>query len=146
MTEKIIDFDTAKLAKEKGFEVNCLHFYTKLNSKMFRIDEHGRTYTIKNTTKKLYKCGEEAALNIESVYLAPTQSLLQKWLRDNYNIDIQVLIVKPGYKEYKVEIYRIEENNPHYLHTFIRDGDYVKFFLLYEDALEAGLKESLKII
>ena len=51
--EDLISFETAKLAKEKGFGAECLHFYTKPNSKMFGIDECGRSYPIKNTSFRL---------------------------------------------------------------------------------------------
>ena len=77
MIEHLVSFETAKLAKEKGFDLETPYFYTKPNSKMFGLDEKGRAYHIKNTAKKLYTCGEEATLNIENVYVAPTQSLLQ---------------------------------------------------------------------
>lgn len=53
MKEELTTFETAKLAKEKGFNIETLHFYTKSNSKMFGIDEKGRSYPIKNTSKKL---------------------------------------------------------------------------------------------
>ena len=130
MEEKLIEFETAKLATEKGFNVNCLHFYTKPNSKMFGIDEHNRTYTIKNTTKKLYKCGEEAALNIESVYLAPTQSLLQKWLREIHKINVYC---SPCEHDESLWYNNIASQTPVFTGT-------------YEEALEIGLQEGLKLI
>ena len=100
MEEQRISFKTAKLAKEKGFDLETSYFYTKPNSKMFGIDEKGRAYHIKNTAKKIYMCGEEATLNIENVYVAPTQSLLQKWLREKYDIlvETQFDTVSFGYR------------------------------------------------
>jgi len=76
MEETLISFETAMLAKEKGLDLITIFFYTKPNSKMFGIDEHGRTYPIKNTPKKAYKCGEEAVLHVKNAYSAPTQGLL----------------------------------------------------------------------
>ena len=50
MKEQIIEFETAKLAKDRGFEIQCLYFYTKPNSKMFGLDEKGRNLWNKKYT------------------------------------------------------------------------------------------------
>lgn len=84
--EQLIEFQTAKLAKEKGFNWETLHFYTKPGSKMLGIDERGRYYPMKNISKKIYTRDKNVAVNMESVYQAPTQSSLQRWLREVYNI------------------------------------------------------------
>ena len=111
MKDTLITFKTAKLVKEKGFDLETSYFYTKPNSKMFGLDEEGRAYPIKNTAKKLYTCGEEAALNIENVYVAPTQSLLQKWLREIYSIDVYVaprINSVTGIREYWATLFTID--------------------------------------
>lgn len=139
MKEQLISFETAKLAKEKGFDIETLHFYTKPNSKMFGLDEHGRSYSIINTPKKVYTCGKEVTLNIKSVYPAPTQSLLAAWLRKIHKIDI---IIKPwtgdtkGCKMYAADICIFGTNM------------YFKLQRLntYEEALEEGLLKALNII
>ncbi len=136
MKENIVSFQVAKLAKEKGFEIETLYFYTKPNSKMFGLDEQGRSYSIKNISKKLYKCGEDAALSIKNVYLAPTQALLQKWLREVHNIHIDIPymdeVLKYGYK-----ITTILNNT---------ESEEVFKFNTYEEALEIGLFEALNLI
>ena len=43
-----VSFELAKLLKKVGFDKESLKFYTKQNSKMFGIDEHGRNYPMKN--------------------------------------------------------------------------------------------------
>lgn len=128
MEEQLINFKTAKLAKEKGFDIETLHFYTKPRAKMFGIDEHGRSYPIKNTSKKLYTCGEESVLNIKNVIFVPTQSLLQKWLREVYKIDVLPYKVNDKY----TTEYNGSENEA------LKDT--------YEKALELGLYQSLKLI
>ena len=66
MKEKIISFETAKLAKDKG-----------LNLKNIKIDH--------------YDINGNIEPKIGLVYLqAPTQSLLQKWLREKHNIHIGI--------------------------------------------------------
>lgn len=137
MKEQIISFELAKLAKDKGFDVESLYFYTKPNSKMYAIDEEIRAYEIKNTARKLYECGKHAALNRESVLLAPTQGLLQKWLREKHSIDVIVdKVDSTPSSGYYFNIYR--EN--------IEDEYGIIKFNTYEDALEKGLEEALKLM
>lgn len=73
-------------------------------------------------------------------------SYIQKWLRDIHGIDLHILRNKPGYNEYKVEIYKVSSSTHDYIHFWIKDGEYIKWFLTYEEALEAGLQEALKLI
>ena len=105
---KPVDFTTAKLLKEKGYNGQCLNFYTKPNSKMFGIDEHYRNYPIKNTPKKLYTVGEHAVLNIENVYFAPTIAEVVCWIYSKYQIWIQVSILKDDEWHYSI---RRKDNN-----------------------------------
>lgn len=141
MKENIVSFQVAKLAKEKGFEIETLYFYTKPNSKMFGLDEQGRSYSIKNISKKLYKCGEDTALSIKNVYLAPTQALLQKWIRETHKIYVTAL---PSYTD-------DSDNKKHYFELFYGKtlrlfGDKYSYFPTYEEALEVGLFEALNLI
>ncbi len=134
MKEQIIQFETAKLAKEKEFDIECLHFYTKPNSKMFGLDKRGRPYSIKNMPKELYTVGNHAALNAKSVYLAPTQSLLQKWTSEVHNIDISISPSLVKWYYYTI-----------YLNKICMD-DNEQPFKTYELALEEALQEALKLI
>ena len=142
MKEELITFETAKLAKEKGFNnlESLTYFYTKPNSKMFGIDEEGRSYPIKNTSKKLYKCGEHAALRIESIIEAPTQSLLQKWLRDVYKIE--VTCYKEDNNKYSVSRGKFTSTE----NTLSGTTGNINYFDSYEEALEVGLLDALKLI
>jgi len=98
MKDKLILLSTAKLAKEKGFDIDQ-------NSKgKFRLSE------------------------------IPSQSMLQKWLRDKTLVEVFV---------------------EKYLHKYIAkiidyDGGitnfYTNHFSTYEKALEAGLRMGLKLI
>lgn len=145
MKEELITYDTAVLAKEKGFNIECLHFYTKPNSKMFGIDEHGRSYPIKNKSKSLYVIGEHATLNIKSAFYVPSQSLLQRWLREVHNIHVFCcldIIDKHG--SYWVEI-GIKDTSTGYgykgvFETELNEGK------TYEEVLEIGLYQALKLI
>jgi hypothetical protein len=96
MKEQLITFETAKLAKEKGFDLN------------------GHTND---------KC-------------SPSQSLLQKWLRDKFQVHIEIY-VQLGFKHWSVSILpmakRVKAEHP-------------SGFTSYEEALEKGLQEALKLI
>ena len=146
MKEELIKFDTAKLAKEKGFDLDLediLYFYTKPRSKMFGIDEHFRSYLIKNTPKKLYKVGEHACLNIGSLIPAPTQALLQKWLREEHKLHIVIIPTLGGFTFKVVDVQMDpsdEIERPPYKEVDGRD------FTVYEEALEGGLREMLGLL
>lgn len=134
MEEVLVSFEVAKLAEEVGFDIECLSFYVKPNSKMFGIDEKGRYYPIKSISKKLYKIGQHATLNIENVSYAPTQSLLQKWLREVHNITYSVYPNQD--KMWTCNITTIKKYK-------LIGTEYGK---TYEEALEKGLLEGLKLL
>jgi len=74
MKEQLITFDTAKLAKEKGFDW---------------IPEFKNVYSVYNCWGiHSYDSKIKNLINLDNKTLAPTQSLLQKWLRDVHKIDV----------------------------------------------------------
>ena len=141
MKEQLITFETAVLAKEKGF-VNgtkgCFIVYKEdnINPKGDKGTKKGEFEYCKGFSLKNGELDSDEDYN----YLErPTQSLLQKWLREVYNTH---LMVEPFYNEQKVLVYgfdliteRIEEE------TIVEKG-----FKTYEEALEVGLQEALKLI
>lgn len=120
MEDQLISFETAKLAKEKGYQHHFIGlFYNdggELNSLLITepVDIH-----------------------------APTQSLLQRWLREEKRLFITVIISDDH--EYIVEpMFRIEIREHRYqmLRRFKTDFQ----FRNYEGALEAALVEALKLL
>jgi len=82
MKEQLISFKTAKLAKEKGFNEPCSMWY--------------EGHTLSPSEKPGYNSEDPTE------YAAPTQSLLQKWLREKHNIDIYTYVERSlGGKYYK---------------------------------------------
>ena len=79
MKDELISFETAKLAKEKEFKEDCNYFFSSSYSKIKYI------YTESEIMNK-YLADDE--------YAAPTQSLLQRWLRENHNINLFVFKTK----------------------------------------------------
>ena len=126
MKEELIIFETAKLAKEKGF-----------NNGSFNIWHHNGEYTM--TSNSLFRDNGVTMMHNEKGYIeAPTQSLLQKWLRENHDLHLCV----------GLDSSLIEE--PNYDYQFINHSQTVDYsetnFNTYEEALEKGLYEALKLI
>ena len=85
MEEQLISFETAKLAKEKGFTY-AYEFYDKEGN----IVDFG---IVGGWTD----CHDEN-------YAAPTQSLLQKWLREKHDIHFEI---KPIFDVNEIRPYHI---------------------------------------
>ena len=123
MKDELISFETAKLAKEKGFD-NLVCYYAHGIAGIGEISS--------NTYKELESSGDLA----NGVLPIPTQSLLQKWLREEYDIHI---FIKPmdtltAGKQFVGE----------YGIGYPDKG--IGCFNTYEEALEAGLVEALKLV
>lgn len=147
MKEQLITFNTAQLAKEKGFDGYCYDCFNQQgnlysNGWCEYIDDNG----IKNHfTKEDIK---------DTHYLRPTQSLLQKWLRDKFQIHIvfqDIFNMKTNEikyypvlnlfgKQYDNLLLPKRKNKGAYIYL----GDVWKES--YEEALEFGLQEALKLI
>ena len=130
MEEQLITFETAKLAKDKGFKEFSYACYK----------EDGILENLNN----IWHYGCEGGMELDEWFYdynnykhkklisAPTQSLLQKWLREEYSIQVMVTshnhawvaIVENAFTPYK----------------------WINNFNSYENALEQGLLEALKLI
>jgi len=130
MNEQLITFETAKIAKEKGFSTGTYYLW--------------ETYECNKKLETPKLCKHEAEnYNSEGdgiSFEAPTQSLLQKWLREEHNIHLVCWWYDKEDKFY-TEIGRKTEHN-----LFVQTGDVTKMFNTYEEALETGLLEALKLI
>ena len=129
MQEELIKFKTAKLAKEKGFNIYNDFFYCEtfglcqLGEETLCVFNHPKT----NKIEFIYDCNNE--FEEGERFYAPTQSLLQKWLREVHNIFIDV----------NINLFcAIFHNKDFYTVT--------DYYNIYEEALEIGLQEALKLI
>jgi len=142
MKETLITFETAKLAKEKGFNIKL--------KKRFRL-ENGVA------VKKKY--GKKQDFNTNNpnheVYSRPTQSLLQKWLREEYNCYIDILPHRDGdsknekwkTKEDVFWLVEVDYYGKNFEIEYTEGSDFSQTFIkTYEEALEIGLQEGLKLI
>ena len=130
MEDTRINFETAKLVKEKGFpqETNRLEIPYYNYKGEFKGD-------VSDWRIRRYLRGEDTS-DIEFVS-APTQSLLAKWLREEHNII--VLVDYEGIDGYYYKFYSYKEGNKNY------DAS-DKNYNTYEEAYEIGLQEALKLI
>lgn len=132
MTEQLVLFDTAKLAREKGFDWDCRMVYKGCKEGLYLAKDKNYIYhKYKRFPYKQCSTRKNSVMSNAKIprYTAPTQSLLQKWLREEHNIFIQVDV------NFNVKIYYKDE-----LH------DELFTFNSYEQALEKGLQEALKLI
>lgn len=117
--EAYCSFEVSKLLDEKGFDEPChLHYhYVKEFDRYFQTEEK-----IDISFKKFY-------------YPCPTHQMAVAWLRQKYDISIEVSVLK--YNCWVYTIYKIFSNKVEELYN---DGE----FKSYEDAIEAALKYSLE--
>jgi hypothetical protein len=141
MEEQLITFDTAKIAKEKGFDLE----FCNVGWHGDFGDLKGDSYPFLGTYsfyKSMY-CNNKDEHQIQR----PTQPLLQKWLREVHNINI-FMTFKPNIKKWDFIPYSMDMNGKEYIKY---NSEYTKQnnerrFKSYEEALEVGLQESLKLI
>lgn len=135
LDEPEITCQTAKLAKELGFEFKSKRFYTD----KYGLCEEGEEFLYINLPipegkdlEYIYDCNYEFGEGER--YYAPTQSLLQKWLRDVYKIHIDVSYLDCVYGFY----FNITEM------IVNKQSEPSKGYKTFEEALEIGLQEAIK--
>ena len=93
--EEICTYEVCKLAKEKGFNCKVYNYYqaTKHYYETLRgIELH--SVCCKLETDDCYSRYNKGS---EGVVSAPTQSLLQRWLREEKNVHIEIIATACGY-------------------------------------------------
>lgn len=126
MTEELVTLETAKLLKDKGFNWKCEH-----------LIDRNKVITKYNLPQSMSCCME---IDDESVeFLCPTLYIAQKWLRETKNLHIEIFYMRGDYWVYGIltipEHDIIELPNRPLVH-----------YKSYEEALEAGIQEALKLI
>lgn len=153
MKEQLISFETAKLAKENGFKIPVKQYYFEdgefrehslqgINGYYgedyeFTLEEFDENWNNDWLTKKngdrCFGCNKNKGYF--ETFSAPTQALLQKWLREVHNIHIAILPKQLP-------------NNSIVYYSFKGKlkMDFDDLYETYEEALEHGLQEALKLI
>ena len=140
MKEQLVSFQVAKLAKEKGFNWKVINYFKLSTISNPLIEDECRPQNINS-------------LQSDSIFSRPTQSLLAKWLREEHNIHIKIddFIDDETGIEWDYEIVIIgtdldERGNYIPLISYDMNNSIERKFKTYEEALELGLQEALKLI
>ena len=93
--EELVSFETAKMAKEKGFDIPVQTAYRSIRGGSFHIigERYNNGQAIDYITK-LSNYNDNLDEDADETWSRPFQSLLQKWLRENYNIFLEKPFVK----------------------------------------------------
>lgn len=140
--ESYVSFDTARMLKEAGFDLSCRGVYVTDRTGYYEF----REYDNKQTTDDLCWNTEDG---FQYEYLAPTQALAARWLREVHGIHVMIhpyydcsvnadgeIVDKRMYWGYMI-LYAATGN-------LAEDND--ERFDNYEQALEAGLQKVIKLI
>lgn len=138
MKEQLISFETAKLAKEKGFEQNGF-YQIYWEGKQEKTPFSKALYYKKLIEDNILE--QETSIQLK-IYVAPTQALLQKWLRETHRISVDVRLVT----NLKVYDYRVVEIDKEYHNSFFDGVISPHAYPSYEGALEMGIVRALKLL
>ena len=135
MQEQLVSFETSVLAKSKGF--------VKTGNWMGFVDKfyHPRTGT-------LLSMGRTGRPPFNTLIYAPTQSLMQRWLREVHEIHINIqMLYQCNIEPAEFEGWIIYIAGESFETNYEINKDLIsKVFKSYEEALEYGLFEMLKLI
>lgn len=120
MEDEPITFETAKLAKEKGFNEEC-RFNVFRGTKDYITKEKSINSKLSSTT-----------------YSQPTQTKLQRWLREVHDIHISLNYEIEGYS---CTIGGYDQINHNHVGVELEEQ-----YNTYEQTLEAGILVALKLI
>lgn len=124
MTEELITLETAKLLKEKGFNEYCKDIIREDNGRMMQ--------SVFRTNKDLPK----------GAYSRPTQSIAAKWIRETKNLHISIIRNACGYG---YDICKAD-NGTHITDGIFKGPNDGGQWDTYEEALEVGIQEALKLV
>lgn len=146
MVDQLISFETAKLAKEKGFISK---------SPYYQIDDADEIDLVDMKGFPLHSNDQEG-----DYYEAPTQSLLQKWLWEKHGIFIEIQF-SPTSKSFRAKVFYPKSLLNTKAITELPDSiqydpnfNNSEYFWIYckpdhmtpENTIEPGLIEALKLI
>ena len=137
MEEQFVSFETAKLAKQKK--------YPQMDYLSYVLPDDKNKYPY---LTGIHPCH----FNSKKVFHAPTQTLLQRWLREIHGIHIVIIPTVTSFWTYKT-VTVISERDDDVIKGIKSVSDLPPYkevcgydFNTYEDALEYALFESLKLI
>ena len=129
LMEDIVSFETAKLAKQAGFWYD------------------GNTNDWLSTTLPYHDDGTRpiSLMYKGELWSAPTQALLQKWLREKHKVFVEVNYRRFAIRDGDGYFYTCGSKKYHSVNSYFGKNTFQPFDT-YEDALEVGLQQGLKIV
>jgi len=156
MKDQIVEIETAKLLREKGFDIGVWGSYTLYHEdNEHQHDGKSGPFGWKKgeieTSTSWFKTNSIADFSnkLYTQYPAPTQSLLQKWLREEYSFEVFVIPAHSIEDGVLVKSYRVWipiDRNAKGGKVLLDENSVMLSFTNYEEALENGLQEALKLI
>lgn len=150
MTEELVTFETAKLAREKGFDEVCRDVWHNWNGEwltskdLFAPNPHNfLPFEVKKIYEELthYKPTKNSTLP-PNIIVRPTQDLLERWLREMHNYYMQVETGIGGYNYLAIE----GKTGAVLYDSSMRFSGDVLYFDTYELAREAALLHALNLL
>lgn len=164
MEDSLINFETAKLAKEKGFNKLCYAWFYIFLKGSVKLKKHYKIADIILEEDEVHELiGGQHGKTINEKYsnsedqphilARPTQSLLQRWLREVHKINVESNYL-PNIQKYRC-LYKpmilipkeeLRKNGVISLHNEMKKYYNNLNYNTYEEALEIGLQEALKLV
>lgn len=143
MEETLVTVETARLAFEKGFNLACRYAYDEiediLNSAVFH--NGNEFFEFEDIQNAIENTGSKH-------YLVPSQSILQKWLREVHKINVESCYL-PNAEKYASHAVPMNIIKPKHYNSVGECYNARKKYLsknrfnTYEEALEEGLINGL---
>ena len=127
--EQFVSFDTARMLKEAGFEANLKTMYVEEEKDEWAFWDSGAKRSDYNYFDDTIAC--------------PTQALAARWLREKHRIVVDVTFIPPSVDGDEWQYFIGEMDD------MVWEGDFEssdRKYSTYEEALEAGLQEAIKLI
>ena len=154
MEEELVGYNVAQLAHKKGFYIETPFNYYNCPSYEKMQYGHGKYHddelgyeTINERYQWLLK--NKPDRHIENKYSAPTQAFLQKWLRDLYNIHIEITPYfgeEFVFKGYSKMVYKTGKERINIMMAGLSEKENVCEFTKYENVLDSALYDGLQLI
>lgn len=149
MKDEIVSIETSKLAKEKNFNYYSDCYYCEYISDYIYDEDINHPESHKKGEIKLYdgifQNNSDSDFSNENyiMYGCPTQSRLQKWIRNERNVLVEIFLNRNTYCFVIKQIHYKKNKEKFYIETIMCKQTDTK---IYEEALEEGLQTSLSYI
>ena len=136
--ERYVEYETAKLACESGFDIQTEKCYGELKEYTYEdVRNHGKDKVVESKpphliTRQLITEHSHRTF----ICYAPTQALLHRWLREKHELFVSIYPLKTGWA------FDVRPTTP----ISSSKTQTIEGHDTYEDALEVGLNKGLKLI